>query len=351
MSHRTVDTCYSLEDFDLIEKIDAHVHINSMNPAFIQQSRADNFKLLSINVDTAEFPPIEEQMAISESLLKANPGHFAFVSTFQMHGWDANDWHERTIKYLDKTFSRGAIAVKIWKNIGMEYRDENGKMVMIDDAKFDPIFQYIIQKKVPILGHLGEPKDCWLPLEDISIKYIRDYFQTHPQYHMYLHPEFPSYDEQIAARDRMLANFREMSFNAVHMASLEWNIDEVARFLDTFSNTVVDLSARLMYLQYQSSHDRKKVREFFLKYQDRILYGTDIIQDADIETNKFKDEVHDKWLEDWKYLASSEFMQTSEFDVKFQGLALPRQVMEKIYRINAEKLYPNAWEKNNRRKL
>ena len=89
---------YKIEDFKHVEKIDAHVHINSMHPAFIQQSKADNFNLLSINIDTAEFPPLEEQVTISESLLKADPGHFAFASTFQMNGWDDADWQNRTIE-------------------------------------------------------------------------------------------------------------------------------------------------------------------------------------------------------------------------------------------------------------
>ena len=341
----------SLEDFDQIEKIDAHVHINSLDPAIIQQSRIDNFKLLSVNVDTDEFPPLEEQMAICENFLKANPDRFAFASTFQMHGWDLPNWQKNTIDYLDKTFSRGAIAVKVWKNIGMEFRDKNGTCVMIDNIKFDPVFQYLHKNDIPLIGHLGEPKDCWLPLEDISIKYIRDYFRNHPQYHMYLHSELPVYNKQIEARDRMLEKNRQLPFVAVHLASLEWSIDACAQFLNTYPNAVVDLSARLMYLQYHSSHDRKKVREFFIKYQDRILYGTDIIQDPGTDPKKIKNEVHDKWLEDWKYLATDELMQTDEFDLDFQGLGLPSQVLDKIYRSNAEILFPDAWKNSSGVKL
>ena len=66
---------------------------------------------------------------------------------------------------------------------------------------------------------------------------------------------------------------------------------------------------------------------------------------------KFKKEVHDKWIEDWKYLATNAFMQTNEFDATFHGLALPRPVIDKIYRINAEKLFPNAWRKSTRLKV
>ncbi len=346
MQNKKEPSCYSLKDFYLIEKIDAHVHINSLDSAFLQQSKKDNFRLLSVNVDASEFPSIEEQTAISTRLLSENPDRFAFVSAFPMSGWDNSDWVKKTIEHLDQCFKRGAVAVKIWKNIGMEFKDNQNHYVMIDSPQFGPIFNYIIEKNIPLLGHLGEPKDCWLSLEDISIKYIRDYFQNHPQYHMYLHPEFPSYDEQITARDRMLKKNPNLKFIAVHLASLEWDVNQVAQFLDTFPKTVIDLSARLMYMQYHSNRNREMVREFFVKYQDRIIYGTDIIQEPNSDLNIFRDEVHNKWIEDWKFLTGNEIMQTSEFDATFQGLALPRQVIEKLYRINAERLFPKAWMKN-----
>jgi len=334
---------YNIDDFYRIDKIDAHVHINSMDSVLVHQSKADNFKLLSVNIDAMEFPSIKQQLAISEHLRKNNRDHLAFVSTFPMQGWDDPDWEIRTIKYLDQCFKRGAVAVKIWKNIGMEYKDNQDRFVMIDNPRFDSIFDHMRQKNIPILGHLGEPKDCWLPLKDISIKYIYDYFQSHPQYHMYLHPEYPSYHDQITARDHMLEKNRNLQFIAVHLASLEWDVHQVGLFLDSFSNANIDVSARLMYIQYQSIRNRHKVREFFLKYQNRIIYGSDIIQEENIDPNEFKKEIHKKWFEDWKYLATAEFMQSADIDEEFQGLALPHSVIQKIYKNNVEKLFPNAW--------
>jgi predicted TIM-barrel fold metal-dependent hydrolase len=334
---------YAPEDFYRLEKIDAHVHVNGDEDAFIQQSKADNFKLLSVNVDAGEFPSIEEQMAICENLLKENRDCFAFVSTFPIQGWEKENWVERTLRRIDAGLNKGAVAVKIWKNIGMEYKDDQGRFVMIDNPGFTPVFEHIVEKNIPLLAHIGEPKDCWLPLEQISLKYIHDYYQNHPQYHMYRHPEFPSYAEQIASRDRMLDNNPELKFLAVHLASLEWDISRVAQFLTTYSNAHVDLAARMMYLQYQSVKNHRAVRDFFLTYQDRILYGSDIIQEPGISADCLKNGMHTQWINDWQFLVTAQVMQTNEFEGDFKGLALPRPVIDKIYRENAQRMFPQAW--------
>jgi len=347
MQNKNEPTRYSLDDFKLIEKIDAHIHINSFDSAFIRQSKEDNFRLLSVNVDAAEFPSLENQLATSMHHLNEEPERFAFVSAFPMEGWDHPGWIDKTIDHLDQSLKKGAVAVKIWKNIGMEFKDNHDHFIMIDNPRFSPIFDYIIEKNVPLLGHLGEPKDCWLPLDEINIKYIYDYFKSHPQYHMYLHPEFPSYDEQISARNRMLKKNSSLQFLAVHLASLEWDITRIADFLDTYLNTLVDVSARMMYLQYQSRLDRQKVRDLFIKYQDRIIYGTDIIEEAGVDLIKLSNEIHCKWLEDWKFLATAEIMKTEEFKGDFKGLALPRRVIDKVYKQNAERLFPFSWKGNN----
>src|SRR5262249_30595921 len=146
---------------------------------------------------------------------------------------------------LTTAFDNGAVAVKVWKNIGMDLRDANQRLVMIDDAKFDPVFAFIAGRGKPLIGHQGEPRNCWLPLEQMTVNNDREYFREHPQYHMFLHPEMPSYEQQIQARDRMLARHPAMKFVGAHLASLEWSVDELARFLDSHPDATVDLAARM----------------------------------------------------------------------------------------------------------
>ena len=337
---------YSMADFATVQKIDVHVHVNSSNPAFLEQAKADNFKLLTINTDYSDFPPIERQREIAIQLKKEYPNRLAFASTFHMTGWDEQGWTEKTIRHLDSTFDEGAIAVKVWKNIGMEFRDKDGNLVMIDDPGFDPIFAHLQQKNIRLIGHQGEPKNCWLPIDQMTVNNDKSYFKHHPQYHMYLHPEMPSYEEQMAARDRMLEKNMDMKFMGAHLASLEWSVDEIGKFLDHFPNAVVDMAARMGQVQYQSQRDREKVRQFFVKYQDRILYATDETQEPDADPQEFRNGIHRKWLQDWKYMNTDSTMQVPQLDGEFQGLKLPKDVVTKIYFINAEKAFPTAWRKN-----
>lgn len=334
---------YTMEDFAKVEKIDAHVHAHADHPAFLEQALADNFRLFTINVDYPDFPPIEEQQRVAVKFLQEYPGRIAYSSTFHMAGWDDPAWQEQVIRHLDSAFAGGAIAVKVWKNIGMDFRDQAGNLVMIDDPKFDPIFAHLREKNILLVGHQGEPKNCWLPIEEMTVNNDKEYFKNHPQYHMYLHPEFPSYEDQMSARDRMLEKNQELRFMGAHLASLEWSVDELAKFLERFPKAVVDMAARMGQVQHQSQRDREKVRSFFIKYQDRVLYATDLTHAPDSDPEQFKQEVHEKWLTDWKYLNTAEMMSAPEVDGEFEGLALPKKVIDKMYRINAEKIFPGAF--------
>jgi hypothetical protein len=256
-----------------------------------------------------------------------------------MDGFGRKDWLNNTENWLDSCLKNGAVAVKVWKNIGMSYRDDSGKLVMIDDPRFDSLFNWLSNKKIPVVGHLGEPKNCWLPLSEMTTRNDSGYFSQHPQYHMYLHPELPSYEDQMAARDRMLSKHPDLHFIGAHLASLEWSVDRIAAFLDKFPNAAVDMTERMGQLYYQTRTDREKVRNFFLTYQDRILYGTDMGDDGKSDPSEFVQKMHQTRLNDWKYLTTDAKMTSSLIKGEFQGIKLPRSVIDKIYRENAFKWY------------
>jgi hypothetical protein len=265
---------YSVDDFKTVQKFDSHIHINTVDSTFIKQAEEDNFRFLDIVDDRPFGLPMEEQQKIAILQVKAFPYRLAFATTFPVKNWNNYDWQEQTISYLKKSISDGAIAVKVWKNIGMDLKDKDGKFVMIDNPKLDPIFDYLAKNKIPLIGHNGEPKDCWSPLEKMTLKGNRSYYGQHPEYHMYLHPEYPSYDDQINARDHMLAKHPDLKFIGCHLGSLEWSLEELAKRLDKYPNMAVGLS-RMTNLQIHAKADWQKTHDFFIKYQDRLLYGTD----------------------------------------------------------------------------
>ena len=85
---------YSAADFSQLRKFDAHVHVNTTDPAFLTEARADNFELLSINVDYPDFPSLAEQAAVAKALLAQHPERFHYATTFAMRGWTQPGWAE-----------------------------------------------------------------------------------------------------------------------------------------------------------------------------------------------------------------------------------------------------------------
>ncbi len=226
------------------------------------------------------------------------------------------------------------------------HRDKDGKLVMIDHPQFDPIFKHLTDPGIVVIGHLGEPRNCWLPLAEMTVNNDRNYFANNPQYHMYRHPEMPSYEDQIAARDRMLAKNPELAFVGTHLASLEWSVERLAQFFDRFPNAFADTAARMGQLQYQSNQDRAKVRAFLIEYRDRLVYGTD--RGTHPGTTGADAYAHTKetWLSHWHYFTTEESQTVPELDEPVKGLGLPKEVIRKLYHGNANRLFPKAWSSN-----
>lgn len=330
---------YALDDFRSVRKFDAHVHANADSAAFLEQARADGFELLSINVDYPAFPPVAEQHAIALAQAAAEPARFHWAATFPMTGFGGSNWTSATGDALAADIARGARAVKIWKNVGMAERDADGALIMLDHAGLAPVIQRIQALGVPLIGHQGEPHNCWLPLELMTTDNDREYFANHPEYHMYLHPEQPDYETHMAVRDRVLEAHPGLRFVGAHMASLEWDVDRLAAFLDRFPEATVDLAARMAQVQHQAVRDPARVRAFFIAYQDRLLYGTDLTQDPDGDPEAFRQAAHAVWRSDWMFLATGDVQRIDTIGADVAGLALPRETIDRIYYANARRVF------------
>jgi predicted TIM-barrel fold metal-dependent hydrolase len=346
------ESSYSAADFVRQPKFDAHVHVNTADGVFLDVAARDGFELLSINVDYPDFPPLDRQAQIAHQLRGVDPRRFHFATTFSMAGFGGKDWTADTIRHIDAEIARGALAVKVWKNIGMVVKNAQGRLIMLDDPGFDGVIKHLEERGVPLIAHQAEPKNCWLPLDKMTTENDRGYFREHPEYYMYLHPEQPRYEELMAARDRFVARHPTLNFVGAHLASLEWSVDELARFLDTFPNATADLAARMSQVQYQSKSDYAKVRRFFIKYQDRILYGSDLTEEAPSSGARaqnppataapFSAEADAFWRSDWIYLATEGRQHIDAINADVPGLALPRAVIDKIYLANARRVFALA---------
>lgn len=337
-TQKTVDY-YTVSDFKKISKIDAHFHYNTKDIRYLEYADSLNFRLISPNVNASV--PIDDQLEIASVIKKRFPNKFTFLGTFSVDSFNNAGFAKKTIARIDECMKAGASGIKIWKNIGMVLKDTSGRFVMADNPAFEPVFNHLQEKNIPVLAHLGEPRNCWLPLEEMTLGNDHNYFKNHPQYHMYLHPEAPSYEDQINARDNLLLQYPKLNFTGAHLASLEWNVDELAKRFDRFPMMEADMAERIGHLQYQSLANREKVRNFLIKYQDRLMYATDkTIGRDDTNYSEIINGLRATWLNDWIYLATDSSVIVNELGQKeVKGLKLPREVIDKIYYKNAEHFY------------
>lgn len=333
---------YSVSDFARVQKVDAHMHIYGPANLLVAQAIRDGFRILTINVDDPDHGSIPRQLHDAASLRRRYPGRVAFAGTFSAAGFIQPGWSREALHEIDAAMAQGAVGIKIWKNFGMIVRNADGSYVMPDDPRLEPIYSLLQRKHIVLLGHLAEPLNCWLPLAKMTVKGDADYYRQHPEYYMYLHPDRPGHDAILAARDRMLAAHPQLRFDAVHLASLEWDVDRIAAFLDRFPQADVDMAARIAHLEYQAETHPDKVRRFLIRYQDRILYGTDDAYGPSDDSQAVA-EIAADWRRDWRFLVTADELRSPDLDRSFRGMRLPRSVVDKIYRKNAVALFPRAW--------
>jgi predicted TIM-barrel fold metal-dependent hydrolase len=280
--------------------------------------------------DTLDYrKQLQPQVDDALKLMRNSKGHVAFCTTIDPYKFNDPHFAENAVKKMDDDFAQGAITVKLWKNIGMEIRDPSGKFVMPDDPKLAPIYKELVRKHKTVLTHFAEPDVAWLPLEG-SDDPSASYYRENPQWHLYNKPGFPAKQQILDARDHVLAEYPKLRMVGVHLGSMERDLDNIAKHLDKYPNFAVDTAARMEYLMLAP---RDKVITFLTKYQDRVLYGTDldVVATADI-TESVKD-WESTYERDWKFMSTDE-----TFDLeghKVQGLKLSDAVLRKIFHDNA----------------
>jgi predicted TIM-barrel fold metal-dependent hydrolase len=179
-----------------------------------------------------------------------------------------------------------------------------------------------------LIAHLAEPDSCWQPPNKNSPDY--HYYNEHPEWYMFKQPDHPRKATIIQARDHMLEENPSLRVVGAHLGSLETDLDEIGRRFDRYPNFSVDVAARTVYLTLQP---REKARQFLIKYQDRILYGTDLSLSDRQNTQAAEKAWEKQYATDWAFFSSDAILEYRGRRVR--GLALPTQVLRKLYHDNA----------------
>ena len=323
----------ALKEFAAIHPIDAHVHVFRTAPEFQKMLEEEQLTLLNILVVDDTWGPrekLQQQIDFAWRLVEGSRGHVKLCTTFDPYLFNSSEFPAESIHQIDRDFHRGAIATKIWKNFGMEVKDTHGKYVLPDDPKLQPIFEDLVRQDRTLLAHLAEPDLAWQEL-DVKKDPLSAYYLENPQWHMLNKPGVPSKRAILEARDHILERNPRLRVVGVHLGSMEKDLDNLARHLDRYSNFAVDTAARMEYLEFG---DREKVRAFLIKYQDRVIYGTDLDMNPDANVQRAVQQWKDMYASDWRFLATNETLKIDGRTVR--GLDLPQGVLQKIYRTNAQ---------------
>lgn len=333
-------TAAGVPDFDDILKIDVHSH-NFEDMALLNDMLGRvNVQAVNVSVPGTD-GHLETMHRIARDLAQAHPGRHFWASTFDLRNRHAPGWAEDTKSALDQTFADGAVMVKIWKEVGIDLKRPDGSFMLPDDEVLDPVYAYLAARGKPLHAHLAEPLDAWRPLDPDSVHY--SYYSKNPEWHLYGKPGYPSHEEIIAARDRILEKHPSLVVIGAHLGSLEHDVDEVAARLDRYPNFYVEVAARTRDLTYQPT---EKVRQFFLKYQDRILYGVDRTwmpyaretPPTDEQREAFVQDLEAQYRLDYAYYAGTGTVDYRGREV--QGLGLPADVLARFYHGNAQRVIP-----------
>lgn len=219
--------------------------------------------------------------------------------------------------------------MKILKELGLHYRDAGGNLINVDDERLAPVWEEAGRLGVPVLMHQADPVGFFEPVTPDNEHY--DSLRKYPAW-SFADPKFPRFHELLERRDRLLKRHPKTIFILPHVANYPENLRYVARLLDECPNVFIDFSARLDELGRQpyTAHD------FFVRYQDRILFGADMPPSREVYCCYFR------FLE-----TRDEYFMPPDYDGTFarcrwriHGLGLPDKALEKIYYQNALKVIP-----------
>lgn len=320
-----------------LDPIDTHTHVMvPADPAFYAMLDRLHMHILDILLVDPHYDyrkNLQSQLDDAWVLIHASHGHASLCTSFDPFKFNDADFASSAIQGLNRDFSQGAIAVKIWKNIGMELKDKDGRYVEADDPKFEPIYQDIQKHNRTLIAHLAEPDEAWQPQNPNGLDY--SYYKDNPIWYMYGKPGVPSKKQILDARDHVLAMNPKLRVVGAHLGSMEDDLDGLGQRFDKYPNFATDVAARVVHLVVMP---REKVRAFIVKYQDRLTYGTDLEVEKDQPIADAVKEWQGQYARDWRYFATQD-----KFDYdghQTQGLGLPPAVLRKLYHGNAAHWFP-----------
>jgi len=252
------------------------------------------------------------------------PNRFVVFANVNFNGVGSPDWSENAVKQLEEDVINGAKGLKIYKSLGLRNNDVNGNRIAIDDSRLAPIWAKCGELGIPVLIHAADPKSFWDPMDSNNERWLE--LKTRPRRKRSADNPAP-WEQIIAEQHAMFKKHPETKFINAHMGWYANNLQKLAELLEQMPNMYVGIGAIIAELGRQP----RAAHKFFVKYQDRILFGKDSYQPKEFPTYFRVLETDDEYFPYYKKYHAFWAM---------YGLDLPDEVLKKVYYKNALKLLP-----------
>lgn len=261
----------------------------------------------------------------AQSNIRAHyPNRFIQFTNISFLHLGQKGWTERTLKELETDVRNGAKGLKIYKDLGMEFKDDAGKIIPVDDPRLDAVWEKCGSLHIPVLIHSADPSSFWDPMDKYNERWLE--LKTHPDRKRGNTNPAP-WKTIIEEQHHIFRAHRNTIFIAAHFGWLAGDLSSLGKLLDECPNVYVEIAAIIAELGRQP----RQARDFFIKYQDRILFGKDSWVPSEyatyfrvLETADEYFPYHKKYHAFWR----------------MYGLALPDEVLKKVYYKNALRILP-----------
>ncbi len=252
------------------------------------------------------------------------PGRFVIFANLDYRGIDEADWGKQAAARLAEDVRHGAAGLKIFKNLGLSVTDASGRRVAVDDPRLDPVWEECSRLGIPVLIHSAEPRSFFEPQDRFNERWLEL-----KQFPARARPpeKFPPFEQILAEQHKMFARHPKTRFIDAHLGWLGGDLGRLGALFDALPNVYTEIGAVLAEIGRQP----RFARDWFIRYQDRVLFGKDT------------------WAPE-EYLVYFRVLETGDeyFDYyrrrhafwKMYGLDLPDEVLKKLYYKNALRIVP-----------
>ena len=270
------------------------------------------------------------------------PDRFAMFGGFDYDGFGEEGWIDRELERMEEYVERGAVGFKTNKRLGLEFRTADGDLIRVDDERLDPLFEKAAELDTVMAFHTADPKAFFEPLDEDNERW--DELEHNPHWWRGDREEYTyQWWDLIRQLERVIERHPETTILGVHWGCAAEEVGYVADVMRENENYIVDVSARLGEI---GRHRPDLVRDIFVEFQDRIMFGTDLgvreqhMLGAPQDFDPTDEDVEAFYDAHWRFFETDEreiaHPTPIQGDWTVDAIDLPRDVLEKFYVENAQ---------------